>query len=104
MAFLLVRLIVQKSHVLGTKIVMGAILTIGVICVFIVALKCKLASPWIFMGNRCSGQAARWRTVAAFDILTEVALFAILVAILHPVQLSSQKKTAVIVGFAMRLL
>ena len=71
---------------------------------FLIALNCNLSSPWLFIEQKCTGQSARWQAVAAFDIVTELIPFGLLIFIIHDVQMSWEKKLTVSTGFAFRLL
>lgn len=90
------------------------------ISVLIVALRCDLARPWIFVEAQCPHvvskalpgvifllvyklQFARWQTVAGMDIITELALFSTSIYVVKNLQLSLQKKLFVVFAFGLRL-
>lgn len=87
-----------------TKIMLAVTSVLGLVSFLIIALQCSLSAPWNFIGKHCTGQAARWETVAVFDIVTELAIFFTLCFIMWDVQLRLSKKATVVVGFAVRLL
>ncbi|KAK5049004.1 hypothetical protein LTR84_005426 [Exophiala bonariae] len=101
---LLLRLTAKTEQALVANIILFATIVLGVVSLLITALSCDLSSPWIFIGKQCSGLAQRRKAVAAFDIFTELSLFATLVLIVSSVQLRLSKKLAVILGFTFRLL
>jgi hypothetical protein len=49
-------------------------------------------------------QLARWQAVAAFDIITEAALFAVAAYMAQGLKTSVSKKSVVLVAFGLRLL
>jgi hypothetical protein len=83
--------------------VLAATAVLGLVSFLIAALDCDLRSPWNMIGTHCAGRNARWKTIAAFDIATELAIFANLFFIMWGVQLRRSKKATVIIGFALRL-
>lgn len=48
-------------------------------------------------------QYTRWQVFAAFDIATEVALFAISIYIIHDLQMPWKKKNVIGLAFGLRL-
>ena len=104
MILLLLRLTAQASHALVIRIILGVTAALGLVSFLLAALVCDLKSPWIFIGEQCSGIGARWDAIAAFDIVTELAVIAGLFFVMYDVQLRRRKKLAVILGFAFRLL
>lgn len=53
-AFLLLRLSPQKEHNLASYAILGASTLFMVISVFIVAFRCDVAEPWIFINTQCT--------------------------------------------------
>jgi hypothetical protein len=101
---LLSRLTAQTKQARIARIVLGVTLLLGLVSFLIIALQCDLHSPWIFINQKCTGKGARWKTVAAFDISTELIMFATLFFIVSDLQLRWDKKATIILGFAFRLL
>ncbi len=57
-AFLFLRLSPDKRHKLASHILLGASTVFMVISVLVVSLRCNIAQPWIFLGNRsCSSDS-----------------------------------------------
>lgn len=92
-----------------------------VISVFILAFRCDVAAPWIFINTQCSNlvrplQASiysmlmkakllRWEVETAFDIITELALFSASIQLVKGLQSSFlTKKITVVFAFGTRLL
>ena len=97
-------------------------IVLAFVSTIIVALRCDLAHPWIFIGATCSNlvrlpaisacfpftdyplKFTRWQVVTAFDIITEVAIFSVIVFLIRGLQLSLFNKFTVILAFGFRLL
>lgn len=120
MALLFLRLSPDKRHMLMSHIILGTTTLLLLVGLLIVALRCDLLQPWIFVDATCPGwvrillhttiayadstaQLTRWQVVAAFDIVTEVFLLAAAAYIVHGLQLSMWKKTIVIFAFGLRI-
>lgn len=73
------------------------------ISVFLVALRCNLAHPWLQYSESCPSLAAQWRAIAAFDIITEVLLFALAIQLVWGLQTQFSRKTRVVFAFGLRL-
>ena len=69
-----------------------------------VALQCDLGAPWIALGASCSGSAARWQAIGAFDIITEIGLVMLAAYLVWDLKMMWQFKVTVVIGFAVRLL
>lgn len=100
---LLLRLSSDKRHNLVSKVILLAAALLAVVSIFTVALQCDLASPWIFISAKCSNLLVRWQVIAAFDIMTELALIANSIYLVHELQVPLRKKTVVVLAFALRL-
>ncbi|KIW20095.1 hypothetical protein PV08_00670 [Exophiala spinifera] len=96
---LIYRLSVQRAHKLTTQALIAVTLLLGVIGFLLIALVCDLSHPWIFIGEKCSGVGARWEAIAAFDIFTELAAFAVIFYIVWSIQIARDKKMAIVTGF-----
>lgn len=69
-----------------------------------VCFRCEFAEPWLQYNRTCDGLLARWKTVAALDIVSEIALFAMSIQLVWNLQTSFSKKSEVVFAFALRLL
>lgn len=63
----------------------------------------NIPSPLAFSALTTCAQFIRWQIVAAFDIITELALLGVSVFLVGALQLSLHKKFVVIFAFALRL-
>ncbi|KAH7383048.1 hypothetical protein BKA64DRAFT_749130 [Cadophora sp. MPI-SDFR-AT-0126] len=102
-ALLFIRLSPNKWHNLASYSILGISTVFMLISVFIVSLRCDLTQPWIFIGASCPHVSARWQTVAAMDIITEVALFSTSIFLVKNLQLSLYQKSLVVFAFGLRL-
>ncbi len=94
-----------------------------IISVFIIAIRCDAAEPWIYINAQCTNlvshynlprpiivyllnacQLVRWQVVAVFGIVTEIALFYMSIYLVQGLQLSLAKKSVVVLAFGLRLL
>jgi len=53
--------------------------------------------------SHCSGEATRWKVVIAYEILTEVAIVTITAIFLTNLQMRLERKSRVLIAFALRL-
>lgn len=104
MVFLFRRLSADKRHIFLLNLLSGGVLLLGVASIFVVALRCTLSRPWDFIDDHCTSQLAQWEAVAAFDIFTEALLAATPIFIIYGLQMPLNKKLAILVAFALRLL
>lgn len=92
-----------------------------VVSIFLTSLRCDLAKPWLFIGEKCVGlvskdtafltawsvpnipQMSRWQAAYSFDIFTELALFSVAIYMTLGLQLSFTKKLVVLLAFGLRL-
>ncbi|KAL2063953.1 hypothetical protein VTL71DRAFT_4447 [Oculimacula yallundae] len=102
-ALLLVRLSPNKRHNLASYTILGASTVFMVVSVLIVSLRCDFTQPWTFIDAQCPQLLDRWQTVAAMDIVTELALFSTSIYLVKNLQLSLQKKSLVVFAFGLRL-
>lgn len=87
---------------------------------FAIALKCNLSHPWLIYHERCvnvvsqspprlihllitPSQLLRWDIICAFDIVTEILLFASAVYLVWELQTEFGRKATIVAGFACRL-
>lgn len=83
--------------------VLTTCITLAVISVFLAALRCDLSRPWVQFEMQCSGLSAQWAAVAAFDILTEIAVFAMSIHLVWKLHTSLARKSRVVFAFGLRL-
>ncbi|PMD55142.1 uncharacterized protein K444DRAFT_98884 [Hyaloscypha bicolor E] len=102
-AFLLLRLSPQKEHKLATYSILASSTLFMIISVFILAFRCDVAQPWIFINAQCTNLLVRWEVETVFDITTELALFSASIYLVKGLQLSLSKKVTVIFAFGLRL-
>jgi len=80
-------------------------ITLGSIAIeFAAAFQCHLPRPWIVLGNQCFERAALWRFVGVFSIVCDLALIALPLFMLLPLQLKMKKKILLSVSFSSRFL
>jgi hypothetical protein len=116
----LLRLSPDKRHNLASTVILVATVVLAVASLLTVALQCDLSRPWIFINAQCSNlvryrlnfvilfilnlsKLVRWQVVAAFDIITELALVANSIYLVHELQLPFEKKSIVVFAFVLRL-
>ncbi|KAK5114229.1 hypothetical protein LTR85_010294 [Meristemomyces frigidus] len=93
----------DRNHSMVAWSVLSACVTLGVISVFLVALRCDLSHPWLQYHVQCSSLSAQWAAVAAFDILTEIAIFGMSLQLVWKLQTSLARKSRVVLAFGLRL-
>ncbi|KAB5513114.1 hypothetical protein GE09DRAFT_1163525 [Coniochaeta sp. 2T2.1] len=82
---------------------MGLSTVLMTISILIISLRCQVAEPWLFVAVQCPGLRARWQTVFAFDVVSEVSLLLIAIYIMYGLQLALRKKLVVIFAFGLRI-
>ncbi|KAL8671178.1 MAG: hypothetical protein Q9168_004313 [Polycauliona sp. 1 TL-2023] len=90
----------QKKLALGLRITVTIWL---VLSFFLVALRCNLSQPWIFIEPKCTDAIVRWDIIGAIDIATEAALFGMSVLLVKDLKMDVSKKSFVVVAFGLRL-
>ncbi|KIW24311.1 uncharacterized protein PV07_10038 [Cladophialophora immunda] len=68
------------------------------------AFQCSLPHPYLITTSKCFSQEGFWDAVGVIDILTDVALMAIPIWLVHNLQLPVKKKIAVCFAFSFRTL
>lgn len=102
-ALFMLRVAPFYPHRLVTLIASGLIFVWTFILIIIVALRCDLSHPWIYVGSKC-GRLLRWEIMEALGCLFEVVIFSMAVWIVSGVgRISKGDKATVIVMFAFRL-
>lgn len=101
--FLFKRISADRLHSLAAWAVLSVCSVLGVVSIFLVALRCNLSQPWVQYGAQCSSLGAQWAAVTAFDIFTEVALFGMAIHLVWALQIDFRRKTKVVFAFGLRL-
>lgn len=86
------------------RIILCLIATWGVATVFGFAFQCSLPQPWNNTTGVCQNQQALYYAAGAIDILTDIVLIILPVAILWGVQIQRKKRAIVMLVFVARLL
>ncbi|KUI63712.1 hypothetical protein VM1G_10502 [Cytospora mali] len=102
-ALLFIRLTPEQKHILASYVVLGGSTLLMVVSEILVAVRCDISQPWIFVGDKCSDLFQRWQVVTAFDVITEVFLFGLAIYMLQGLKLKLEKKLVVLSAFALRL-
>ncbi|KAL8923699.1 MAG: hypothetical protein Q9208_004451 [Pyrenodesmia sp. 3 TL-2023] len=103
MALLYTRLTPRADHkrlALGIRVIVTVWL---IMSIFLVALRCDLSQPWIFINPRCKDAVVRWDIIGAVDIATEAALFAMSVLLVKDLKMDISRKAFVVTAFGLRL-
>ncbi|KAJ5737972.1 hypothetical protein N7493_001127 [Penicillium malachiteum] len=66
--------------------------------IFILLIDCELNKPWRLQGGHCHNLYKRWQFIAAVDIITELIIFVLAVALLQGLFMSIKRKLGI--GFA----
>ncbi|RHZ59542.1 hypothetical protein CDV55_101593 [Aspergillus turcosus] len=97
------RLTPQKTH---NRISWATLLlcTLWIIpSTLILAVNCEMNRPWKTSGGQCRNLLARWEFITAMDILTELILFALAVALLQGLFMPLKRKLQIGSAFVFRL-
>ncbi|KAF2264313.1 hypothetical protein CC78DRAFT_463964 [Lojkania enalia] len=103
MIFLLVRITPDEKQRLLLMFGIGACTTFATISIILVLTRCNISEPWIQYEKKCGSLFARWQAIAAFDIATEIVLFAIPMSFLVGLQMRYKQKFKVVLAFSLRL-
>ncbi|KAF2443911.1 hypothetical protein P171DRAFT_432011 [Karstenula rhodostoma CBS 690.94] len=74
-----------------------------VVAVFIAAFQCRLPHPWDKISGRCIDNLHWWETITIIGIVSEVALVALEMGIIAPLQMARQRKVFLISLLTCRL-
>ena len=118
-ALTFIRLTPQKKHKTVARGIMVATTVWLVLSIFLIALRCDLSQPWIFIGTKCQdlvrrfferggqelmrAQVTRWRIINSMDIALEVALFVMAILLVKNLQMELKRKIFVVTAFGLRL-
>ncbi|KFY14329.1 hypothetical protein V491_06094 [Pseudogymnoascus sp. VKM F-3775] len=102
-ALLLFRLSSDQRHKWMSRAILLAAVILAAISIFVVAIRCDVSRPWIFINQQCSNLLARWQVVFAFDLITELALVGNSIYLVQDLQVPLGKKIVVVLAFALRL-
>ncbi|KAF2646837.1 hypothetical protein P280DRAFT_545119 [Massarina eburnea CBS 473.64] len=75
-----------------------------VVSIFVSAFQCQLPSPWDKTRPDCINFLSWWNTVAAMNIISEIAMVGLEIKIIMPLQMPRARKASIISLFACRLL
>ncbi|CAF9920580.1 MAG: hypothetical protein HETSPECPRED_004291 [Heterodermia speciosa] len=102
-ALTFIRLTPQKKHKTVARGIMVATTVWLVLSIFLIALRCDLSQPWIFIGTKCQDLVTRWRIINSMDIALEVALFVMAILLVKNLQMELKRKIFVVTAFGLRL-
>ncbi|KAJ5155230.1 hypothetical protein N7492_008033 [Penicillium capsulatum] len=92
------RLTPQKSHNRASWATFALCTGWLIPAIFLLLVNCELNQPWRTEGGQCRNLHERWQFIAALDVVTEILLFSLAVALLHGLFMSVKRKLAI--GFA----
>ncbi|CAK4030819.1 hypothetical protein AC578_4288 [Lecanosticta acicola] len=110
-ALLLARLVFIKSRVHACYGILAASVLWGVSAFLAEAIRCTETAPWRLAGSQCTNQTmdlltscklTAWRAITAFNVLIEVALLAIPIWLVWPLQTTFMRKFTVVAVFWLR--
>lgn len=81
----------------------AALMTCGIVSIFLLALTCNLTEPWLQYSRECPSLAAQWTAFTTLHITTEVALVGIAVYLVWGLQMPLARKIKIVCAFAGRL-
>ncbi|KAH0848528.1 hypothetical protein FOPE_02582 [Fonsecaea pedrosoi] len=98
----------MKQHRLVFNIAMGVLGVWTVGAFLAVAFQCNLSHAWLTVGEKCPGitdssKLRRWQVIGALDIVTEVAIIALVGYLVYDLQTSVSSKMTVLSIFGIRL-
>ncbi|KIW33502.1 uncharacterized protein PV07_00348 [Cladophialophora immunda] len=93
----------MKQHRLVFNIAMGLLGVWTVGAFLTMAFQCDLSHPWLTVGQKCPGVLRRVQVIGALDIVTEVAIVALVGYLVHDLQTSVSSKMTVLSIFGIRL-
>ncbi|EXF82283.1 hypothetical protein CFIO01_08170 [Colletotrichum fioriniae PJ7] len=90
---------------LANKVLFGAIVAWGISGIFTTAFQCSLPRPWLATaGEKCPGREGIFLYNGVMDILTDVCLCLLPVAMMWKVQTTLKRKVMVIALFSTRII
>ncbi|KAJ5928149.1 hypothetical protein N7466_007105, partial [Penicillium verhagenii] len=92
------RLTPQKPHNWASWATLALCTAWLIPAAFILLVDCELNQPWRVQGGQCRNLYKRWQFIAAVDIITEIILFSLAVALLKGLFMSVKRKLGI--GFA----
>ncbi|KAJ5653133.1 hypothetical protein N7490_000136 [Penicillium lividum] len=92
------RLTPQKPHNWASWATLALCTAWLIPAVFILLVNCELNRPWRIQGGQCRNLYQRWQFIAAVDVITEIILFSLAVALLKGLFMSVKRKLGI--GFA----
>ncbi|CAD6448045.1 e8905f50-b32e-4ff6-b4b1-9f5601b63a41 [Sclerotinia trifoliorum] len=98
-------LVVISPNVIHTRIktILESLISTWCIgSIFALAFQCNLPKPRNSINGVCHDRAAFWRSVAALNIITDIALVALQVVMMRNLQMSLKKRLIVLSCFGSR--
>ncbi|OAL67543.1 hypothetical protein A7C99_1407 [Trichophyton rubrum] len=74
----------------------------GMAATFAMSMKCDISNPWI-LSDKCHHIELRWQIITAFDVLSELMMFGMLVYLIWGLQMVMSRKFVIAGAFACRL-
>ncbi|KAK6382076.1 hypothetical protein LTS17_003961 [Exophiala oligosperma] len=101
---LLIALAPNKSyHRIPMRVLVGFIGLWAVASLLASAFQCSLPHPYLITTETCFSQVGFWDAVGVINILTDVAIMAMPILLVHNLHLATKKKVAVCFAFSFRL-
>ncbi|PWY87736.1 hypothetical protein BO70DRAFT_427637 [Aspergillus heteromorphus CBS 117.55] len=97
------RLTPRKPHNRASQATLALCTACLIAAVLVVAVNCELNRPWEGFGAQCVDLLQRWRFIVALDIVTELILFGLAVALLWGLFMSVGRKLMIGFAFVFRL-
>ncbi|EPS28573.1 hypothetical protein PDE_03519 [Penicillium oxalicum 114-2] len=101
-SLLLTRLGRQKLYMTCAKVLLGTVVAWCIASIFAISFTCLPRYQWS-MAQQCSNVDTAWKTISAFDILTDVLSFGLSIFLVWGIQMRWKEKATVIFAFGTRL-
>ena len=103
-ALLFKRISPDRSHNLVASTILATCGVFALASILLVAVRCDVLHPWLLKSEQCrSSLKAAFAAIAAFDIVTELALFSMSVHLVWKLQTPLARKGRVVLAFGLRL-
>ncbi|KIY03305.1 uncharacterized protein Z520_01772 [Fonsecaea multimorphosa CBS 102226] len=93
----------MRKRSLVCDILLGICAVWGLASILIIAIDCPLLSLMGYQGQFCANFVPRWEAIGILDALTEVAMVAMVLALLWGLKMKPGRKTQIVAAFAFRL-
>ncbi|KAJ5895948.1 uncharacterized protein N7473_005347 [Penicillium subrubescens] len=98
-------LMTSRRSSITNQTLMGVIIAWALASIIALALRCSMPTPWKWdQHDQCINQAALFQAIAAFNILTDIALVVLPCLLLRNVQLTRLKRFRIMALLASRFL